>query len=572
MEQAEKERKKTQKEIESSLKRAEKRFKSEDYAEAASIYQAIAKLAETINDKRAIDFCIEEAKCYAKLGKDFNVGWAYKSAAVYAFAFSDFSNVINFATKAIEHFLKMDSLYAVQWCYNLMGDAGEKTGNYELAVNNYRKSLDIEYSEEIEKKLNRLLDIIPHVTVQQECEKKAAREGDKVEVVLKIKNDTKDTMNDIKVLGEKANELEAITSLKPGETRAFSYTMVAWEHSKPLYRKMTWKDGKGEKRERDVWPPSICVIPNIDVRPCLKEKLEIGKESYFVLSIENNSKNPIEDIEITVKFPFELKTEPVTGNYIDRISPREERGFVFKILPMTVGRTMLEPVLSFKDARGRTFRKKMKPFVLEETLDSSLDLPVKINLPQTVDKGDFNRLRYTEKFKRYLESFIQPKTIDEAEYIKLTKQLHSAIRGYTLKDVNVEKIANHIIEEYKGMSLVAEHVYEDERLYMFSGESKDGAIYLLTAVAKEDEDLVHVALKLYSGKEDELEDMLEKLSDILKYTVIAMSFATEIQKIEVKETINIIDSVVQRSKIGERIKKKDKELDIKDSVVQRTEV
>jgi len=66
--------------------------------------------------------------------------------------------------------------------------------------------------------------------------------------------------------------------------------------------------------------------------------------------------------------------------------------------------------------------------------------------------------------------------------------------------------------------------------------------------------------------------MVEKLSEILKYTIIAMSFATEIEKIEVKETINIVDSVVQRSKIGEKLRKKGKDVQIKDSVVQKTEL
>jgi len=260
----------------------------------------------------------------------------------------------------------------------------------------------------------------------------------------------------------------------------------------------------------------------------------------------------------------------VTGYNIERIASGEEKGFVFKILPTIIGKTVLKPVISFSDVYGRRYRKNIEAFVLEETFPRSI--ATKAEAPETVDKENLNRLKYTEKFKRYLESFIHPKEMDEHEYIKLAQKFKSSIRGYTLKDVDVDKVANHIIEEYKGMSLVGQHADEEGRLYMFSGETNDGGLYLLTAVAKEDDNLVHVALKLYSNKEDELEDMLEKLSDILKYTIIAMSFATEIQKIEVKETINIIDSVVQRSKIGERIKKKDKELDIEDSVVQRTDL
>jgi tetratricopeptide (TPR) repeat protein len=566
----ERERKAVEKAIEKSVKKAESSAKRGDYAEAASLYQEAARLAEAINDRRAIDFCLEEANCNLRLGKAFNVGWAYKAAAVYALDFNDFSNAINLASKALEYFSKVNSMYAVQWCYNLMGAAGEKMGDYDLAVSNYRKSLDIEYSEDIEKKINSLSATVPRLRVEQLCAKAAAKEGEKVEIALRVTNDTKDEIKDIKICGDKENELEHIALLKPGEAKTFKYTLAAWEKAKPLFQKITWKDKKGEVRERLIEPPRLCVVPNIDIRPCLKNRLEVGKQSYFVISVANNSKQPIEDIDLQVSFPVEFKVHPVTGYNIERISPGEEKGFVFKILPTITGKTVLKPVISFSDVYGRRYRKNIEAFVIEETFPPSTI--TKTEPPKPVDKENFDRLKYTEKFKRYLESFIHPKEMDEPEYIRLTKKLKSSIRGYTLKDVDADKVANHIIEEYKGMSLVGQHAWEGERLYMFSGEANDGGLYLLTAVAKEDDNLVHVALKLYSDKEEELDDMLEKLSDILKYTIIAMSFATEIQKIEVKETINIIDSIVQRSKIGERIRKKDKELDIKDSVVQRTDL
>ncbi len=564
----------TAKEIERLLKKAEHYAKKNECEKATKLYQELARLAETIGDKRAVDFCIEEAKCNLKLGRDFNVGWAYKCAAVYALAFNDFSNAVNFASKATEFFTRANSMYAVQWCYNIMGEAGERMGNYELALKNYRKSLDIEYSEEIDRKIEKLSKTLPHLTVWQECAKSAAKEGEKVEVVLKISNDTKGEMRDIRLLGEKANVLETVAILKPGDSKAFRYAMHAWEDAKPLFRKLEWTNAKGEKNAKAIEPPRLCIVPNIEIRPYLKNRLEIGRESYFVISLGNNSREPIEDVDLAVSFPVELKVQPVTGYSIGRISPKEEKGFVFRLLPTSVGRTLLSPVISFRDARGRCYRKKLKPFVIEETLASADDIVPgpRQEQPKSIGSENLSRLKYTEKFKRYVEAFMQPKEMDEAEYVRLSRGMHSVIRGYTLKDVDLETASCHLLEECRVMHMVSEHAAEGERLYMLAGQSKAKAVYLLTAAMKDDEGLLHIALRLYSDREDELEDVLEKISDIVKYTIIAMNFATEIQKIEVKETINIIDSVVQRSKIGEKISKKDKNLDIKDSVVQRTEI
>jgi tetratricopeptide (TPR) repeat protein len=567
-----KEKRMVERDIENSLNRAEKAAKRGDYPEAASVYQEVARLAESINDGRAVDFRIEEANCNLKLGKDFNAGWAYKCAAVYSFTSNDFSNAVNFAAKAIEFFSKADSMYAVQWCYNLIGQAGEKMGDYDIAMKNYRKSLDIEYSEEIEKKIKNLSKLVPTLFVEHKCEKDAVREGEKIDIALTIRNEMKEPVSDIKILGEKSNEVESIPALRPGESKTFKYKLMACENIKPVFYGVTWKDVKGAKREKAIEPPGICVIPNIEVKPYLRDKLEVGKKSFFVVSVANNSKQRIEDIDIELSFPIEFKVYPVTGYSIDGIGPGEEKGFVFKILPTIFGKTILKPAISFRDASGKRYVKNFEPFVLEESLGAPANTQLKTEPEKPVSQKDFDRLKYTEKFKRYLESFMRPKEMEEPGYVKLTRQMHSVTKGYTLKDVDIETVSGHIMEECRSFALVAEHASENYRLLMFSGESKDGAAYLLTVVIKEEDNLVHVAFRLYSDREDELDDVVEKISDIAEYTIIAMSLATEIQKIEVRETINIIDSIVQRSKIGERIRKKDKNVDIKDSILQRTDL
>ena len=563
-----KEIKKTAKEVEGLAKKAEKLAKSGKCAEAAEIYQEAARLAESINDKRAVDFCLEEVQCHLRNGKDFNVGWAYKSAAFYSFSFNDLNNTISFATKAIDYFTRAGSLYAVQWCCNLMGQAAEKMGDYNLAIKNYKKSLDIEYSEEIEKRIRDIARIAPHLSISHACANDVVKEGEKTKVTLALRNDTKETLNDIRILGVKANVLESVASMKPGESRALSYMITSSENAKPLYAKVEWKNARGERMESEIEPPRMCVIPNIDVRPYLREKLEVGKKSYFVVSVANNSRQPIGDINLVMNFPVEIKVHPVSGYEIDRINPGEEKGFVFKILPTVTGKTMLKPSISFRDLRGRNFIKDMEPFVLEESLQTTQETAS----DGQASKENMDKLNYTQKFRRFLQNFMHPKEISEHEYVKMKAGFRSAIKGYTLKGTDIKTVSSHVLEECRDFAAVASHEFDNERLYLFSGESSDGDTYLLTCVLREEDGLVHVAFKLYSSKDEELENLAEKIADIVKYTVIAMSLATEIQKIEVNETINIIDSIVQRSKIGEKIRKKDKNVDIKDSIVQRTDL
>ncbi len=153
----EKERKRAEKEIEKFVKRAEREKNRENYVRAVALYQNAARTAKSIGDKRAVDFCMEAANCASKLGDDFRTGWSYKCAADYSLIFGDCNNALNFGMKAVKHFMKTDSLYIVQWCYNVMGRAAEKMKNYELAIKNYKKSLEIEHSEEIDKKLKEIL-------------------------------------------------------------------------------------------------------------------------------------------------------------------------------------------------------------------------------------------------------------------------------------------------------------------------------------------------------------------------------------------------------------------------------
>jgi len=149
---------KVEREIEKMEREARTRVDREQYSEAVFVYQEMARLAGSIDDKRAVDFCLDAAKYSMKIKNSFRTGWSYKCAADHSFAFNDFNNAINFAMKAIEYFKKSGSMYAVQWCYNIIGRASEEIKDYGLAVKNYKKSLDIEHSDEIDNRVKELLE------------------------------------------------------------------------------------------------------------------------------------------------------------------------------------------------------------------------------------------------------------------------------------------------------------------------------------------------------------------------------------------------------------------------------
>lgn len=166
-----KEEKRVEKEIEKLVKKAKHAIDKEDYSKAVALYQETARLAGSIKDKRAVDFSMDAARYSIKLGNNFKAGWSYKCAADHSLVFNDFNNAINFSEKAIKYFSKSNCMYAVQWCYNILGKASEKIKDYDLAIKSYKKSLEIEYSEEIDKKIKNLLEIVSKRKAKEKGEK-----------------------------------------------------------------------------------------------------------------------------------------------------------------------------------------------------------------------------------------------------------------------------------------------------------------------------------------------------------------------------------------------------------------
>lgn len=569
------EEKKIGKEVDKVLREAKRSLRKKNYENAAALYKKASMFAHKIGDKRAVEYALEAVKYSLKIKKYFNVGWSYRNAAMFSRDFKDFDNTVNFALKAIDYFSKTNSFYAVQWCYNLAGEASEERKDYFSAARYYRKSLEIKRKEAIEKRLEHILKEVPHPTIEQTPDRGEVKEGEEITFEIEIKNESKDILNEICILNEKNEKICFLDEIGPGNEKSFSFRTRAKEVGMmdSPFERVEWKT-KGKKFSDDIEPLEILVKPDIEIKPYLKNKPQVGSYSYFVISVKNNSSSPVTDVELFVNFPIELKVKPITGYSFERISGSEEKGFVFKILPTIVGKTRIEPEVTFNDSDGLEHRKKMKPFLLEEVLEPPKNIDIREDSSKSVPQEDVERIKKLQEFKKYVSSMLTPFEISEPEYISMSKKLYHATKGCILKDVDLETVSKHVLEECKGTKLVGVHEFEDEVLYMFAGEStKEKRIYLLTVVVKAGEGIVHLAFKLYSDKEENLEDFLSKISEVIKHTIVIMSLASEVERIEVKKIINIIDSVVQRSDIGTgEGTEEDKEIKVKDSVVQRTEL
>jgi len=570
---ASKEEKKTGKQAEKILREAKRSVRKGNYENAASLYKKASLLAHKMGDKRSVDYALESVKYSIKIKRYFNAGWSYRNAAIFSREFKDFGNAISFAMRAIDYFSKADCFYAIQWCYNLAGEVSEESKDYFSAARYYRKSLEIKKKEAIEKRLKRILKEVPHPTIEQAPDRQEVNEGEEVTFRIRVKNESPETLDDVHILNDKNEKICSLDGIEPENEKSFSMHIKANDVGvmDSPFKKIRWKT-KGKEFEDAIENSETLVNPNVEMIPYIKNKPEVGKYSYFVISVRNNSSIPLINVELKVDFPIELKVKPITGYFFQEIPGKEEKGFVFKILPTMVGKTRIEPEIRFMDSNGIEHARTMEPFILEEVIEPPEKADIKESLSEPLPKQDVERIKKIHEIKKYIDSLISPFEISEPEYVSLTKKLFHATRGYTLRGVDIETVSRHVLEECKGTKLVGAHEFKDEALYLFAGESKRGKrIYLLTVVVKGDKGMVHLAFRLYSEQRENLEDFLSKVSEIIKHTIVIMSLAREVEKIEVKKVINIVDSIVQRSEIGTKEGTgENKEIDVKDSVIQRT--
>jgi hypothetical protein len=298
----------------------------------------------------------------------------------------------------------------------------------------------------------------------------------------------------------------------------------------------------------------------------IKTRPEPEKQSHIAFVVRNNSTTEIKTVRLYADFPHDIKIKSVGRREIEQIPSGEEATFVFKILPLSKPNVQIKWRIEFSDHADNVYYQESEA-VLTEVLELPPDYRIKTEPRGTMDEEGLQKLRKLNEEKKQIHDFLSKKPITELDYVYLIRSMFFVQRGYTLGDVSVNSVCEHVLRECECMSLVRFYNFKNESLLLFSGESADKRSFLLTVAVKKQDDIVHIAFKLYSDKKEGLEDFLTKISEIIKYTIIVMSFAKEIERVEIKKIINIIDSIVQRSKIGEN----DANKFIKNSIIQREE-
>ncbi len=549
--------------------------KEKDYKKAIDKFKEATRIFREMRDFEKSMDC--ENKIIALAEKEenaFDTAWAYRGISQDLYELGRYDVAIQNAKKSAENFNKENAFYAIKWCYNDLATMFEAKGDKVSAVEYYNKSNAIEKESEIEKKIDVLMNSIAHPVLEQSATKEKAVDGEDVGFSLKVKNETRGKIENVYIMDENGSTLNFIEDLEPGREKTFSYTVKAkGTYIEPPYSSVVWKAPSGNMVQRKIEKLTVEVDQKVYVTLHVKNKLTYGQETYFAVTVKNQSSTEMENIKLRIIFPIEIKVKSVNGYKIEKIAPDEEKSFIFKLVPLNIGKNVIENAyVDFTNEKYETVKLPIKSFVLEEVFENE-QIPVKTE-PKPLTKEEMSKVQKIHEDKKYIYSILAPKKIEPSEYVNLTKKLHSETSGYTLKGVDVKTVYMHVMEECRGLYIVSSRWNPTNSVMMFSGQSYEGETYLLTVVIDMKGDACNVAFRLYSSKEKDLKETLEKIAGIINYTIIIMSMAKEIEKIEVKEVINIIDSVVQRSKLGTATpipEKADKKIEIKDSVVQRTE-
>ncbi|MCK4715068.1 MAG: hypothetical protein KAT35_05800, partial [Candidatus Aenigmarchaeota archaeon] len=280
----------------------------------------------------------------------------------------------------------------------------------------------------------------------------------------------------------------------------------------------------------------------------------------LVILVKNLSSSPLYDLKVDVDFAENIKAPHQNPKEFKKLLPGEEYGAAWSMQIGIPGKHRIaDGTITMHDERGSKYEEGIPP-VIADVSDAERPL-----------KKAFDGNEQFKTQKTHLDSIITSYPISEKLYTELERKFVHQQRGYTFRGLKGGVVIKHVMENCKDMTLVAEHRFEKEVMLLYSFRL-EGKHHMLTVVIKKDDDFVHLVLKLYSDSMDKIVQDLERIADIIRHTITVETEAHEVEKVEIKKIINIIDSVVQRSRIGtgEEGGTIKKDVKVKDSVVQRT--
>ena len=259
------------------------------------------------------------------------------------------------------------------------------------------------------------------------------------------------------------------------------------------------------------------------------------------IRVKNNTNRIILDVEVVPKFNtalFQLKGERAIN--VGTIKPGSEMTAKYVLKPLScVHNETIDAIIKYSDHKGKQHSMKMQP------------LEVQCVYP-----------------------FLKEKIMQESEFVKLSLNSKHIEEGISFIGISVNEIVDIIKSCSKNrLFIISDHEIENARILYLVGESiGDKTYYLLTAVILPYENLTQVALRVFSDKPYGLHGFLNEIAESVRHLVSSVQSAKEIGIIENKQVINIIDSIVQKTKFEGMINGGSVELNIEDSIIQRSNI
>ena len=554
-----------QKSLAKLLKKIEEAKRKWDSKKAAWLCQMASVMARRAGEwDDSIKYGLLAAEQSLKAGGDFNAGWAYRSASMAAKEKQDWKAAAGYSLEAADIFHRTGSHYAEQWCRELAAYAYEKQGDFPKAISQLEKSYEIAPDPDIHAAIERIREKTAHPLIEQYADKAEAYENEPVKFEAVIKN-SRDKPVLCMVVSDKGGKMtREVGTVRPGETNVLSAVLkgkVGLLESPFSFA--AWKTENGQPFSSELKPLRVRVKPKIEVNCYMDPQLVIDRKSEFVVLVKNLSTSPVYDVKIDATFGRDIDIEEGCAKEFAEILPGEQKGTYWNVTPRVLGKMDIADVtVTVEDENGTENSEKITSLVFEILEKPARPKPESMPAPEAV-----------REHRDYFEDKTEPFTMSEAQYMEMKKGMWSQQKGYTVSDIDLDAAMEHIKEKCRSMFLVAEHETGKEAVMIFSFRDR-GAVCVLGVIIRKEEARLHMIFRLYSENRDVIGPLLEKISGLIRYTLVTEKSATEIGKIEIKKVFNIIDSVIQRSQIGaggEEGEVTEKKTRIRDSIVQKTE-
>jgi len=282
-----------------------------------------------------------------------------------------------------------------------------------------------------------------------------------------------------------------------------------------------------------------------DVAIEIKRGYEVlqNNDLRFGIHIINNTDYVILDVQTILDYPktlFSLKGTEIQT--LANIPPNGERTAKYTLAPLgCIHNEKIDAIVRYKDHTGETHTVQMR-----------------------------------SKEVHCVCPFLKEKPMQEGEFAELAAKSKHVEEGLSFGGIGVSEIAEFIKESCTHrLHIVGEHEIDSTIVLDLAGESiGEKAYYLLTAVIQpyKEKDVTRIALRAYSDKPHGLHGFLNEIVGSIRHLVGSVQSAKEIGIIEEKQVINIIDSVVQRTSFDGAGDGGSAEVNIKNSVVHRSDL